>query len=293
MLSVIIPTHNKAPRLKLCLRTLFAATRQSAVPCEIIVVDDASSDNTTAVLDSARSANHSLCHVVRRDTQGGRSVARNAGAAMANGERLLFLDDDILISPTVLESHYSVQSKPELIVARATILNLPWLRDLTDPTRRCDRVPEGLAKRLIPADITDDSLIERVAPYARRSPFEADLHRLLAAHNGSAAGGRWLAATGGNLSVPREFFHQIGGFDEHMGLRWGVEDLEFGLRAECAGATIVHLHDVMVYHMDHKVSNREVDHQLALQYFSEKHGSNLGNRLAAYFAGNLDILSVV
>lgn len=291
MLSIIIPTHNKASRLRLALRVLAEAVRHSPVPCEIVVVNDGSGDDTLAVLTAAQGNMVCSFQIVHRDIPGGRSVARNLGAAAATGERLLFLDDDMLISTAVLERHYSLHHEREPRIGRATILNLPWLRAAADPTKRCEEMPDGIAKRLICA-ATIDSIIDSVAPLARRSRFEADLHRLLA-NRSSTMAGRWLAATGGNLSVSHEFFTQVGGFDECMGLRWGAEDLEFGFRAEKAGARMLHLDDVVTYHMDHELANREVDHQIALRYFSKKHGTEVGQRLAAYFAGNLDILAVV
>jgi glycosyltransferase involved in cell wall biosynthesis len=292
MLSIIIPTHNKASRLRLCLRALAEALRQSIVPCEIVVVDDGSRDDTAAVLTAARDAMYVSFCVIPRESPGGRSVARNVGAAAATGRRLLFLDDDMLIDFRVLERHVSAQyDTPQPVIARATILNLPWLRAVRDPTKRSDNLPEGLASRLISTD-AGTSFMESVGSYARRTRFEADLHRLFAAREGMTEG-RWLAATGGNLSVSREFFEQLGGFDERMGLHWGAEDLEFGFRAERAGAVVVHLADVVAYHMDHEVVGREADHQIALRYFSEKHGVNVGERLVAYFAGALDILAVV
>lgn len=292
LLSIIIPTHNKASRLRLCLQALMAAAQQSSAPCEIVIIDDNSHDDTAAILTAARDAFAVPFHVARLDTQQGRAAARNTGVRAATGERLLFLDDDMLIGSDLLARHYTAQNgQASPVIGRATILNLPWLRALADPTKRCHNLPAGLASRLIP-DNPETSLLDSVAPYARRSRFEADLHRLLATRH-DAAQGRWLAATGGNLSVSRQFFEQIGGFDERMGLRWGAEDLEFGFRAERAGAIVVHLCDVVAYHMDHQIANRQADHQVALRYFGAKHGLDLGERLAAYFAGQLDITEVI
>jgi GT2 family glycosyltransferase len=129
----------------------------------------------------------------------------------------------------------------------------------------------------------------RLRSQVRRSAFERDLHRLLGSRSDS---GRWPAATGGNLSIDRDFFQELGGFDRRMGLRWGVEDLELGLRAERQGAYIAHLKDVAVYHLDHPVENREADHAMNLSYFTTKHGE-LGDRLTAYFAGECRIEDVV
>jgi GT2 family glycosyltransferase len=253
------------------------------------VVDDGSRDNIAAVVEATPTSTAAQLVLIRRPAAGGRSVARNTGAARAVGTRLLFLDDDMLIDSAVLERHWHAQDRPTPVLGRATILNLPWLRGIENPTRTgTDQAVR--ARRLIP-DAAPANVLCHAARYARRSRFEADLHALLAAQ--PSAGGCWLAATGGNLSVSRQFFQQIGGFDPLMGMRWGLEDLEFGFRAERHGATLVHFTDVAAYHMDHEVAAREADHQIALRYFREKHGGAIGDRLAAYFAGELNITEVV
>lgn len=83
----MIPTFNRAARLTKALRSVLAQTIDDF---EVVVIDDGSTDRTpdaVADLDEAR---------VRYQRQGnaGVSVARNTGAAVAQGRWLLFLDDD-------------------------------------------------------------------------------------------------------------------------------------------------------------------------------------------------------
>jgi glycosyltransferase involved in cell wall biosynthesis len=84
-LSVIIPVYNSAGELEECLRGL-GQSEESA--WEVIVVDDASTD------DSAQVAEQSGATVVRLERNAGPAAARNAGAAVASGEILVFLDAD-------------------------------------------------------------------------------------------------------------------------------------------------------------------------------------------------------
>lgn len=285
MLSIIVPSHNKATRLYLTLQVLATSTQRLAFPCEVIVVNDGSRDHTRQILENAQSTFAVPFRSIVREAAGGRSVARNTGAAQAQGQRLLFIDDDILIGPETLTRHDALGTQP--LIGRATILNVPWLRKIADPFNLCANLPDRLRERITELVQSQGALLETVAPHARRSRFESDLHRLLA--NG---GPRWPAATGGNLSLSKALFQQLGGFDEQLGLRWGVEDLELGYRAEQAGATIEHLADVMVYHLDHDLANREADHAVALAYFRRKHGEAVGARLGAYFAGLLALEAV-
>lgn len=88
--SVIVPTHNRAPLLDDSIRSVLAGCE--GVAAEVIYVNDASADATDRVLaahaDRVRSLN------VRCRAPG---LARNAGAAVARGEFLLFTDDDCLL----------------------------------------------------------------------------------------------------------------------------------------------------------------------------------------------------
>ena len=92
-ISVIIPTYNRAQWLA---KAIDSVLTQSFAPREIIVVDDGSSDETQAIL--AR-------YPVRSHFQqnAGPSAARNAGARLAQGQWLAFLDSDDSWCPEKLE----------------------------------------------------------------------------------------------------------------------------------------------------------------------------------------------
>jgi GT2 family glycosyltransferase len=92
--SVVIPTHNGAATLAACLESLQASTR---APDEIIVVDDASTDDTAAI--AARGG----CRVIRLDENIGAACAKNRGAGEATGDVLFFTDDDVIVARATLE----------------------------------------------------------------------------------------------------------------------------------------------------------------------------------------------
>lgn len=95
--SVIIPTYNRLPLLRQTLESVWA---QRFTDCEVIVVDDGSTDGTLSHLQS-------FGERVRVITQPNRGpgVARNAGAAAAAGSYLAFLDSDDLWFPWTLETY--------------------------------------------------------------------------------------------------------------------------------------------------------------------------------------------
>lgn len=92
-LSVVIPTYNRAAFLGEALRSI---ARQTVQPTEVIVVDDASTDDTEFCVRS--SASPVLYH--RLPQRSGAAVARNEGVEVARGEVVIFLDSDDLLEPT-------------------------------------------------------------------------------------------------------------------------------------------------------------------------------------------------
>ena len=87
-LSVVIPAFNAASFLA---EALASALGEADGPMEIIVVDDASLDETVAI--TAGFSGHGV-RCIRRPAQGGAGAARNSGIAEATGRHLAFLDAD-------------------------------------------------------------------------------------------------------------------------------------------------------------------------------------------------------
>lgn len=95
MLSIIVPAHNEAALIGATLAALRTATETLRLDNEILVVDDTSTD-ATAEIAAANGAR--VVHVAHRQI----AATRNAGAAAARGDRLLFVDADTLVDATVL-----------------------------------------------------------------------------------------------------------------------------------------------------------------------------------------------
>jgi glycosyltransferase involved in cell wall biosynthesis len=94
LFSVVIPTLNRKALLQRALETVF---HQDHAGAEIIVVDDGSTDGSLEYLASLEPR----IRVIRLDRRGP-GAARNAGAALASGEYLAFLDSDDLWFPWTL-----------------------------------------------------------------------------------------------------------------------------------------------------------------------------------------------
>jgi glycosyltransferase involved in cell wall biosynthesis len=113
--SVVIATRNRRALLS---ETIATVQEQSFADWELIVVDDASTDDTPAYLAGIRDAR---IRCIRRDVHGERSAARNAGLADARGTFVMFLDDDDLLRTTALESLVTaLTDEPNAVAAAAS-----------------------------------------------------------------------------------------------------------------------------------------------------------------------------
>jgi len=96
--SVVLATHNRARRLEALLRSLREQTI-GTTSFEVIVVDDGSTDDTSAVLEAERTRGELELHVLRHERPRGPAVARDTGWRAARGELIAFTDDDCVLVP--------------------------------------------------------------------------------------------------------------------------------------------------------------------------------------------------
>ncbi|MFM6195201.1 MAG: glycosyltransferase family 2 protein [Planktothrix sp.] len=103
-LSVVIPTYNRLAILQQCLQAL--EQQQSHHPItdyEVVVVDDGSTDGTLIWLEENRLK---LPHVrVLCQSHQGPAAARNLGVEEAKGDIIIFIDSDLVVTETFLQSH--------------------------------------------------------------------------------------------------------------------------------------------------------------------------------------------
>ena len=107
--SVVIPTHNASRYIVDALESVFSQTYQDF---EIIVVDDASSDDTEEVLKS-----YADRVVYIKQSHAGSAVARNRGLLRSSGKYIAFLDADDLWLPSKLEKQVDLaEQHPEAVL---------------------------------------------------------------------------------------------------------------------------------------------------------------------------------
>lgn len=128
--SVIVCTRNRAELLEACLDDIISAS--PPWPWELVIVDNASTDNTPQVVD--RVALTSSARVVTAfEARPGLSAARNRGVAIASGEFLLFTDDDALVQPGWIAALVSAFAEADVVAVGGRIIPEwttpppPWL----------------------------------------------------------------------------------------------------------------------------------------------------------------------
>ena len=99
--SVVIPCFNSAATIERALRSV---EHQTTKPHEVLVVDDASNDNTVSVIEQYAQTSSLNIRVIKQSMNGGPSVARNAAWNVATGEFIAFLDADDQWHPQKLET---------------------------------------------------------------------------------------------------------------------------------------------------------------------------------------------
>ncbi len=106
--SIIIPAYNRAFILS---ETIESVQIQSFNDWEIIVVDDGSTDNTKALIESISTTDPRVRYIYQKNAE--RSAARNNGAIHTKGNYLLFLDSDDKYAPNHLEflSQFIIQKQ--------------------------------------------------------------------------------------------------------------------------------------------------------------------------------------
>ena len=214
--SFLIPLYNCLALTQAMLASL-RATLPAGLAHEIIFIDDGSTDGTRAWL--ATLASDPTARVVLQPQNSGYAAANNAGAAIARGEFLILLNNDLVLTPRGLE--------PMLAAHRAfgDRAGLVGNLQLDAATGALDHA--GIFINL-----------KGKPEHCRTAPRFA----LLASRR------RAIAVTGACLAIRRALWEKLGGFDPAF--INGCEDVDLCLRAADAGHyNFVALRSVVRHHI--------------------------------------------
>ena len=277
--SVIIPTFNKYHRLKFTLRYLLSGPLPPDT--EYVLVHDGNDDSASLL----ESWGHVPIRYIHNELPAGRAVARNTGVRHANGELLIFLDDDILVDRNFVQSHQRMHTDEHTVV-HGRILTYRDCKFMLDPeTGKLDErfVRSGIAKqgRRIREQMTHSTEMDPDAGFAllasrsREDFIERQILSITSADDQEICGPfRWIASTTGNLSMTRDAFDRAGGFHEPFGKLWGLEDLELGFRlSQLNDIRFVYAADCTGIHLAHARPDGTEQFLRALRLFVQRHPS--------------------
>jgi GT2 family glycosyltransferase len=210
MFSVIIPNWNGAQHLPTCLASL---RRQTLRDFEVIVADNASQDDSVAMLER----DYTEVRLIRLDHNTGFAGACNAGLRGGRGEYLVLLNNDTEVDPD-------------------------WLRELA---AAFDRHPAAgmIASKMLLFDRrhifhTAGDIYKVNGTPGNRGVWQAD--------EGQFAEGPVFSANGGSAACRRAMLDQIGLLDEDF--FFSCEDVDLAWRAQLAGWQVIYAPRAVVYH---------------------------------------------
>jgi GT2 family glycosyltransferase len=218
-ISIVVPVHNGAALTRSCLDAVLADLPAS---CELIVVDDASTDSTAELLASYGAAIRPLAlpHNL------GYAGACNAGAAAASGEALLFLNNDTEPQPgwAGALAAYAADHRDAAVVG---------------------------AKLLYPT-----GAVQHAGVVIGQDGYPHNLYAGLPAEHPAVNRSRRLqAVTGACMLVTRAAFEAAGGFD--TGFANSLEDVDLCLRIGEAGGEVHYCHEAVVTHLESASRGRD------------------------------------
>ena len=219
LVSIVIPSYNRASLLAACLHSV---AQYSDVPYQVIIVDDASTDETPELVKGLKNVktvtNSHNCDFLK---------SANQGAAQADGKYILFLNNDVSV--------------------RAN-----WLSCLVDTMEKVDKCGAVGAKLIS----TDGKLQEagasvwsdgQVTLYgAGDNPFKPEYSYMRATDY----------CSGACLLVRKDLFQDIGGFDESFTPAY-YEDVDLCLTLWSMGYKVIYQPRAQIFH--HHMGSRSVD----------------------------------
>lgn len=158
-LGLLVPAHNTARYIEPCLRSLLEQAAGDP-GIEVLVLDDASSDDTGAILVRLAAAHPGQLRVLRAPRNGGISAARNRLLAEATARHLWFVDADDLLLPGAISGLRDVLDRhdPDLVLC-----DFQYLRERSQSRTRCTchapaDTPSDSRARLVAATLSAGEL---------------------------------------------------------------------------------------------------------------------------------------
>ncbi len=233
-LSVCIPTLNASPYLKGCLNSIKAFTQ--GISFELIVVDNASSDDTVAMLERE----FPEVILIRNETNTGFTRPMNQALRIARGDFLLSLNPDTLLQEDVFGPQLAyLRAHPEVGISIPKVLNGDG--SFQHQCRRGEATPlEALGYHL---------------RLGRLFPKSKVLNGYLQAWLPEDEIAEVKAVSGSCMFITRACYDAVGEFDEKIFAY--QEDSDFCLRAREKGFKVMYVPTSRIIHFGGEGGSKE------------------------------------
>lgn len=219
--SVIVPVYGQLAMTLDCLAAL--ALHSGDVPMEVIVVDDASTDDTARVLPAIKGIRYQ-----RMPVNSGFIAACNEGARLASGGFLVFLNNDTLVQPGWLQALLDTfTTHPDTGMAGAMLV-----------------YPDGRLQEaggLVFSDGSGWNLGRFQSPGDPRYGHVREVDY----------------CSGAAIAIPAELFNRLGGFDSHYAPAY-YEDTDLAMRVRDAGLKVRYQPASVVVHREGATSGTDL-----------------------------------
>lgn len=226
--SLIVTTYNWPEALEICLKS---ALDQSLLPDEIVVADDGSDKRTAFTVKSVLGLSPvRWLHVWHPDRGVRQSRIKNLAVKNAQGDYLVFIDHDIILHKEFIKEHLKFAEKGCFLQGKRVLLG--------------KKITDEILKYKSWKPISFFSLGIKNRKNMIHLPFISKLNNFKKSFQTSLRGC--------NLSMYREDFILVDGFDEIYDGSWGREDSDICYRLFNANLSIKNLRFVAIqYHMYH------------------------------------------
>lgn len=245
--SIVIPVHNQWTLTKACLSSVLHACRGTGIDCEVILADDASTDDTLRAAEFFPGLK-----IVRQDQNLGFLGNCNAAAAGARGRYLLFLNNDTVVMPNWLTALMAAATRyPDAAILGSKLI-----------------YPDGTiqdAGSVLFADGSAANLGRGQNRYDPRFCFDRDVDY----------------ATGASILVVRAFWDDVGGFDERY-IPAYCEDSDLAMAARAHGLHVTYIPSSEVVHFEHGSYGAQAS--VTPQAYQIENGKKLFDKWSTQFA---------
>jgi GT2 family glycosyltransferase len=247
--SIIIPVFNKADLTRSCIDRLIKTTSPD-LRCEIIIIDNASTDDT----DSMLGAYKDNVAVIRNKENAGFTIACNQGAQAASGEFLVILNNDVLVQDD-------------------------WLQWIVETAERDNSIGAVGAKLIFP-----DGTLQEAGGIIWNDASGANYGRTDDPNHPKYNYVRKVDyCSGACLLVRRNVFHEVGGFDARYAPAY-YEDADLCFAVRKVGKKVVYQPRAEVIHLEGQTAGTDIKQgikryqEINKQKFYEKWEHELGSQ---------------